>query len=298
VSLAQHLEKQPARPESEPEEDELEFLGETEAKEAERIKQERAAFRARIERASGRHDVSLDEVTRALPGGTPSTVPGSVAPPAELTDEVERVASRRSPLLMVLGAGALVVLGGVGVVLMSRRPPKEPEVVSAPATTAVAAVEPAVAQKPPVAEGKPAEAKAETAPEAESKSEAAAKQHRPAHKAKQHLAGAPETTTPTPKPTLPHPMGPKPAPLAAIQTEVHKEPPAPVKMEGEGTLLLASSPWCNVKIDGVNRGPTPLNVKLSAGQHTVVLSNPEFKINRTVPVVVMPNQTTKKRYDF
>src|SRR5262249_31115623 len=53
--------------------------------------------------------------------------------------------------------------------------------------------------------------------------------------------------------------GPKPAPLAAIQMDAHKEPAAPAKLEGEGTLLVASSPWCNVKVDGVDKGPTPIN---------------------------------------
>ena len=92
---------------------------------------------------------------------------------------------------------------------------------------------------------------------------------------------------------------PKPAPLAAIQSpDAKKEPTAPVKLEGEGTLLLASSPWCNVRIDGVDKGPTPLSVKLPAGKHTVVLTNPEFKISRTLPVMIMPNETIRKRYDF
>ena len=71
-----------------------------------------------------------------------------------------------------------------------------------------------------------------------------------------------------------------------------------MKLEGEGTLLLASSPWCNVKIDGVDKGPTPISVKLPAGKHTVVLSNPEFKINRSLPVMILPNETNRKRFDF
>ena len=40
---------------------------------------------------------------------------------------------------------------------------------------------------------------------------------------------------------------------------------APVKREGEGTLVIASSPWCTVTVDGQPRGTTPLNVKLKAG---------------------------------
>jgi serine/threonine protein kinase len=72
----------------------------------------------------------------------------------------------------------------------------------------------------------------------------------------------------------------------------------PVKLEGEGTLLLASSPWVNVKIDGQDKGPTPLRVTLPAGKHTVLLTNPEFKINRSMPVMIMPNETLRKKLDF
>jgi hypothetical protein len=95
------------------------------------------------------------------------------------------------------------------------------------------------------------------------------------------------------------PAGPKPAPLAAIQSPDAKRPePATVKLEGEGTLILASSPWCNVKIDGVDKGPTPVSVKLQAGKHNVLLSNPEFKINRSLPVMILPNETTRKKFEF
>jgi hypothetical protein len=53
-----------------------------------------------------------------------------------------------------------------------------------------------------------------------------------------------------------------------------------------------------VSIDGADKGPTPISVKLPAGRHTVVLSNPEFKINRTIGVVIAPNETVRKRLDF
>jgi serine/threonine protein kinase len=74
--------------------------------------------------------------------------------------------------------------------------------------------------------------------------------------------------------------------------------PPPVPLTGEGTLLLASSPWVNVKIDGQDKGPTPLRVTLAAGKHTVLLSNPEFKINRSMPVMILPNETLRKKLDF
>jgi hypothetical protein len=65
-----------------------------------------------------------------------------------------------------------------------------------------------------------------------------------------------------------------------------------------GTLVLASSPWCNVTVDGQARGTTPLNVKLKPGSHEIVLANPEFKIKRTLAVEIEPGQTVRKSLDF
>jgi hypothetical protein len=75
-------------------------------------------------------------------------------------------------------------------------------------------------------------------------------------------------------------------------------PDVPERLDGEGTLMLASSPWCNVSVDGVVKGATPLSLKLPAGKHTVVLTNSEFKINRTLPVTILPDETVRKRLDF
>jgi hypothetical protein len=72
----------------------------------------------------------------------------------------------------------------------------------------------------------------------------------------------------------------------------------PVRRDGEGTLVIASSPWCNVTVDGQARGTTPLNIKLKAGAHEIILSNPEFKIRRALAVDIEPNQTLKKSLDF
>jgi serine/threonine protein kinase len=75
-------------------------------------------------------------------------------------------------------------------------------------------------------------------------------------------------------------------------------PVAPAKREGDGTLVIASSPWCTVSVDGQSRGTTPLNLKLKAGAHEVVLANPEYKIKRTLAVEIEPNQTVRKSLDF
>jgi hypothetical protein len=71
-----------------------------------------------------------------------------------------------------------------------------------------------------------------------------------------------------------------------------------VAPKGDGTLVIASSPWCTVTVDGQARGTTPLNLKLKAGAHEVLLANPEYKIKRTLAVEIEPNQTVRKSLDF
>jgi hypothetical protein len=96
----------------------------------------------------------------------------------------------------------------------------------------------------------------------------------------------------------------RPAPATAATASAPPPPPvapaptAAPRREGDGTLVLASSPWCNVTVDGQARGTTPLNLKLKAGAHEIVLSNPDYKIKRTLAVDIEPNQTVRKSLDF
>jgi serine/threonine protein kinase len=65
----------------------------------------------------------------------------------------------------------------------------------------------------------------------------------------------------------------------------------------QGTLLLASEPWCLVKIDGHDRGPTPIRINLPAGQHRVVLDNDEFAMHRRLTVTVPPHDVVRVHVD-
>jgi hypothetical protein len=88
-------------------------------------------------------------------------------------------------------------------------------------------------------------------------------------------------------------------PAATSSTASPPPPVAPsAKREGDGHLVIASSPWCTVTVDGQARGTTPLDLKLKAGSHQVVLANPEYKIRRTLAVDIEPNQTVRKSLDF
>jgi hypothetical protein len=73
---------------------------------------------------------------------------------------------------------------------------------------------------------------------------------------------------------------------------------APPTAGGEGTLAVASNPWVNVAVDGVERGQTPLNLKLPAGKHTVTVTNPDYHIKRQIAVTIKANEIARKKLDF
>jgi hypothetical protein len=107
-------------------------------------------------------------------------------------------------------------------------------------------------------------------------------QHAAVRRSSAHSAHAPGAPVASPQPAAA-------PPLVA---------PAPPRREGDGTLVIASSPWCTVMVDGQARGTTPLSLKLKAGAHDIVLANPEYKIRRSLSVDIEANQTVRKSLDF
>lgn len=86
----------------------------------------------------------------------------------------------------------------------------------------------------------------------------------------------------------------------AITLERERRPPTKVVGGGgggpPGTLVFDSRPWCNVTIDGVARGQTPIvNLSLPAGRHSGRCVNPQFGINASFSVNIESGQTTRKR---
>jgi serine/threonine protein kinase len=67
---------------------------------------------------------------------------------------------------------------------------------------------------------------------------------------------------------------------------------------GDGKLVLASRPWCEVTIDGGPRGPTPLTVRLGAGRHSVRVTNPAFHVDSTFAIQIRPRQTMRRSLSF
>ena len=84
--------------------------------------------------------------------------------------------------------------------------------------------------------------------------------------------------------------------------EVHVTQPqntGPKPPAGKGKLnVSASGGWCNVSIDGVARGPTPIaGLELSAGPHTVVCT-PEGAGAKTAVVNVAADSLTKQKFQL
>jgi serine/threonine protein kinase len=121
-------------------------------------------------------------------------------------------------------------------------------------------------------------------------------------KPKPSASPPPEKLSPNAK-TEPHVAPPKkslvltPAPAAVeLPTPPPAEPPA--RLDGEGTLAVASNPPVMVAVDGAWKGPTPVKLKVPAGKHILFLSNPAIQLRKTVPVTVQPDQTLDKKFDF
>ncbi len=200
------------------------------------------------------------EFTRAGEDSSPRPIP---APATEVVAPAPAPRpSRTSPLLLALGAFAFIGLGVGLTVWVLRQDAPSPVVAIAPPSA------PAVAELPVVAPPVPQPVQLTPAP------------------------------SPAPKPTA-NPHG-KPQAHGKETSGVHIKTiaPAHAKVTGEGTLVLATTPWCNVFIDGLARGTTPLTITLPAGQHTIGLTNPEFKVKRVLSVAIEPNATTRKRLDF
>jgi hypothetical protein len=72
--------------------------------------------------------------------------------------------------------------------------------------------------------------------------------------------------------------------------------PVPPRKQGAGFLSVNSrGPWAEVRERGKLLGQTPfLRVKLAAGEHTLVCTNPERQLTRTIKVTIEPGQELVK----
>jgi serine/threonine-protein kinase len=101
-------------------------------------------------------------------------------------------------------------------------------------------------------------------------------------------------------------VGARRAPTSASEPTVEastsaETPPAPTTdvPSDVGWLSLDATPWANVSLDGRSLGHTPLmRVELPAGEHELVLENPERGIRRVYVVRVRPGESVRRRIAF
>ncbi len=105
-------------------------------------------------------------------------------------------------------------------------------------------------------------------------------------------------TAPEPPPVREPPADAEPA-QSPIQTPAAPtEPPAaadrPPKRPGQGRVDINADPWAEVTIGGTERGTTPIiGLKLPAGRHRAVFTNPETGVTKTRTVRVRAGKTTR-----
>ncbi len=136
VTLGEHLEKLPVEPAgAELSDDDLEEIGETQAREAERIAAERAAFKQRIHTGDSgvreSPEVGLEAMTRALRSPAEAVAPLGMPP------------LKKRPPWIVIGAALTVAVGCAAFVMLHDTTP--------PAVTAPSAPEAAKSPTAPVA---------------------------------------------------------------------------------------------------------------------------------------------------
>jgi serine/threonine protein kinase len=268
------------------------------AADAKRVAAERAAFRAHIEATSGEHSLlprrglgmAVAVLALMAAGGAaawyarstlfPSGKPATTAATAGPAEPKPRSAARPETELATPTVPSEMAERSRPAAA-APEPPTQPEPSPEPSTTPEPSPGP-----------HPGSSKVSTAP-AGATASLDGKKTRPGTLKPKHGSGKPEPLS-SAQPLPPRmPLSPPSAPVVQPTTA---EPPA--RLDGEGTLMLASTPWCNVSVDGVVKGTTPLSVKLPAGKHTVLLTNPEFKIKRTLPVTISPDETVRKRLEF
>ncbi|MDD5307051.1 MAG: serine/threonine protein kinase [Deltaproteobacteria bacterium] len=98
-----------------------------------------------------------------------------------------------------------------------------------------------------------------------------------------------------PAPARPAPVSaptPAPAPVAPAPIETAEaKPAAPANRPKTAEVSINSKPWSNVTLDGKPAGATPIrDLKIPAGKHKVVLTNPVLGLSRTLSFSVKPGE--------
>lgn len=66
-----------------------------------------------------------------------------------------------------------------------------------------------------------------------------------------------------------------------------------------GTLNISVRPWAHVRVNGVRKGETPIvGLSLPAGEHELILENPELAVTRVVRVQIVAGESVTYRADL
>jgi tRNA A-37 threonylcarbamoyl transferase component Bud32 len=187
----------------------------------------------------------------------------------------------------IAGAAAALLLATVAGAVVARRAPSRATVAPRSAV-APQPTEPPRAADPP----RPELARTEPAPPAEA-ARAVAAPPRAAPLAARATVPVADREPATRTPRSRHARGKI---AAALRSELPRAASPPAR--DPAVLVLDTTPWCEVEIDGVPRGSTPLSAPLPAGAHRVRLTNADYHIDQVVPIVLAPNQKLRKRITF
>jgi serine/threonine protein kinase len=172
-----------------------------------------------------------------------------------------RVVKWRWRHVSALGSGIAVALLAVGLLIRGAHPGRAPSP-PAPAPQPLAAAEPLPAEAPPAAP-----ATTDDPPVTDERS------------------FPPVTARSIPL------LGPERAPSAKGIRSIPSTASA-------GSLVIGATPWCDVVIDGVPAGPTPLTVQLARGRHRLRLRNARFGIDKSVEVAIRAHEVQRQRFTF
>jgi len=97
----------------------------------------------------------------------------------------------------------------------------------------------------------------------------------------------PTTPEPTPStPRVPAPELPQPVPTQAVEVPPPDSRDRAVKPRARGRLLVNVVPYAEVSLDGKPLGRTPIDEPVRAGEHTVLLYNPDSGLRRSFDVTI------------
>jgi serine/threonine protein kinase len=108
----------------------------------------------------------------------------------------------------------------------------------------------------------------------------------------------PEAIAAPPRLTIPQVERPALPPRRLRHVRAAPPAEAPPSPPSDSRLMLAAQPWCEVSVDDVPRGETPITLRIAPGMHTVHLTNPSFGIDSTAAVQVGRHETLRRAFRF